>query len=554
MAPHSALRIPNIGTRFPHSGFRVSCFGFLLVVSLCLCGELRGGEGPVRKVRATQWTWSLPGERYKTLSIFERAQYDKAATFLKANDCRAAAAEFEKFKVQFQDSASASTLAYVNFMHGYCLYLAKDRNAAIKAFTDVLDYFKNETEDAAAALFYKGIAFLDNGDTRKGLQCMQQMADDGEFRYHPLAAGALRRLAENYWKQKQAEPALRYWKQVCADFWQANPEETNLARNSVTTVYLQQGDYAGYENWLVNDGNRENVQHRRWVALQCHDVAMWVFDANNYGPLKKEAHLKDARAFHAWFRAQKPWFDKAKDLWTFYDKCVNFLIQRLWDKKERDETVADVSAYLKNLRDTAKDDNARNDAHGKLSWLVDRLCDMGDWTQAQLCADSITDAPYAAYKHCEILERRNKWADAAARLEEIEKSPSQYWAGRAKEERARVYREHTGEYEKAIKLYQEIDKPPGTLWSIQDCYKRWGKVKEALTTLTEIENSFPDQAAAAAWRKAQYLEEAGDKKAAIAQCRRILKLYKAAGESSAAHQLLEKYGIATGGGVFEGAE
>lgn len=520
----------------------------------CLVGAACGGEGPQKRVRPAQWQWVLPAERYKQLSVFERAQYDKAATFFKGNDPRAAAAEFEKFKVQFQDSASVSTIAYVNFMYGYCLYLAKDRNAAIKAFTEVLDYFKNEIEDAAAALFFKGLAHLDNGDTRKGLECMRQMADDAEYRYHPLAAGALRRLAQNYWKQKQADVAVKYWKQVCADFWQANPEETREARNSVTSVYLQQGDYAAYENWLVNDGNRENLQHRRWVAVQAVDVANGVFDYNNYGPLKKEQHQKDARAFYAWFKTQKPWFEKANDLWTFYDKSVNFLVHRLSDKKERDQTVGEISAFIKAVRDNAKDDNARNDAHNKLAWFVDRLCEMGDWVQAENCAASITDPPYATYKSYEILGRRQKWAEGIAKLQEIDKSASQYWVGRAKEERARVYREHTGEYEKAIKLYQEIDKPPGTLWCIQDAYKRWGKLKEALTQLTEIENSFPDQAATAAWRKVQYIEEAGDKTAVVAGCRRILKLYKTAGEASAAHQLLEKYGVQTGGGVFEGAD
>ncbi|MGD0090245.1 MAG: hypothetical protein ABSE73_10015 [Planctomycetota bacterium] len=520
-------------------------------MSLCLCGGLRAGEEKKRQVRAAQWTWVLPAERYKKLSVFERAQYDKAATFFKNNDFRAAAAEFEKFKVQFQESAASSTLAYMNFMFGYCLYLAKDRNAAIKVFTEVLDYFKTEIDDAAASLFFKGMALLDNGDTQKGLQCFQQMAEDEEYRYHPLAAGALRRLADNCWKRKQTEAAMKYWKQVCADFWKANPEEANEARGAATSAYFQNSDYAGYMNWLVNDENRENAAHRRWVAHSGADVAMNVFDFNNYGPANKEAHLKDTRAFLAWFKTQKPWFEKSNDLWTYYDKAITFLVYRLTDKKERDEMVNEVSVYIKALRAAAKDERGRNEAHNKLSWLVDRLCEMGDWTQAQFCADSITDPPYATFKHYEIYGRRQQWKEGIARLEEIEKSGIPYWVDRAKEERARVYRECTGEYEKAIKLYHEIDKPPGTLWNIQDAYKRWGKLKEALTTLTEIENSFPDQASAAAWRKAQYLEEAGDKTAVIAQCRRLLKLYRAAAEAGAAKQLLKKYILQTGGGVFD---
>ncbi|HEY3325293.1 MAG TPA: tetratricopeptide repeat protein [Planctomycetota bacterium] len=535
--------------RKQYSSFIIHHSSFVAAMVLLICLSVAGGE---KRIPTAQWTWSLAGERYKKLSVFERAQYDKAATFFKNNDFRAASAEFEKFKVQFQDSASAGTLAYTSFMHGYCLHQAKDRNAAIKAYNDVLDYFKTEYEDAAAALFFKGIAFLDNGETKKGLQCMQQMVEDENLRYHPLAAGALRRLAENYWKQKQTEQAIKYWKQVCEDFWRANPEEAKEARNSVTAWYLQQGDYTGYEKWLINDENRENANHRRWVAQQAYEVSIGVFDQNNYGPLKKDAQLKDARAFLAWHKSQKSWFEKDGQLWPYYDHTINFLLHRLADKKDRDEQIGEVSAWLKTMRDAAKDEVAKNDVFNKFSWLVDRLCEMGDWTQAQFCADSINQPQLSAFKNAEILMRRQKWPEAIARLDDLEKSATDVsWQIRAKEERARIYRENTGEYEKAIKLYHEIDKPPGTLWCIQDAYKRWNKQKEALTTLTEIENSFPDQAPQAAWRKAQYLEEAGDKNGVIAQCRRILKIYKAANEASPAKQLLRKYITQTGGGVFE---
>jgi len=40
----------------------------------------------------------------------------------------------------------------------------------------------------------------------------------------------------------------------------------------------------------------------------------------------------------------------------------------------------------------------------------------------------------------------------------------------------------------------------------------------------------------------------------IAGCRRLVKLYKGTGEASAAHQLMEKHGVKTGGGEFGNAE
>ncbi len=89
------------------------------------------------------------------------------------------------------------------------------------------------------------------------------------------------------------------------------------------------------------------------------------------------------------------------------------------------------------------------------------------------------------------------------------------------------------------------------MWHIQDAYYRWGKLDNAITTLTEIENSFPDQSARAAWQKASYYHTAGQAKQAVSAARRVLKLYPKSAESSKAHQLLEGYGIATGGGLLD---
>ena len=108
-----------------------------------------------------------------------------------------------------------------------------------------------------------------------------------------------------------------------------------------------------------------------------------------------------------------------------------------------------------------------------------------------------------------------------------------------------------GKYAEAIKLYEDINQPPGTLWDIQWCYRRLGEKKKAQGTLDEI-TFFPDQAARAVWTKAEYFREDGEKDKAIALYRRLLSQpeWKKTQESSLAHQRLEAWGIATGGAVI----
>ena len=62
---------------------------------------------------------------------------------------------------------------------------------------------------------------------------------------------------------------------------------------------------------------------------------------------------------------------------------------------------------------------------------------------------------------------------------------------------------------------------------------------------------FPDEAPRAAWQRAAYLIEADDRKNAVAQSRRIMKMYPKSQESAAAHRWLEDNGVLSGGGVSD---
>jgi len=497
-----------------------------------------------RAAAPKEWNWELPAARYRTLNVFERAQYDRAANLLRSDSFAAAATEFEKFQVQFGESP---VLPYVVVLRGYCLQLGKFRNKAIKVYGEVLDYFADQPDAAAPALYFTGLAHVENGDVRKGMQFFKQMVTDPRYQKHMLAAGALRRLADNHWQSKEVDLAIKYWKQTVQDFSQTNPWEAPRARDNVTTYYIKNKDYASIEAWLLTGEDKDKANHRKSVASYVLDVARnSVFPGHlgHYAPTEQKERWEAMKACYQYFQAQKPWFEKANDKWGYFDRAVSFLAQYYQDKKERDRVVDEAIATIRQDPDKQRVNNG-------YAWLVDRLREGGDFPRALYCAGLITDPPYAAYKEHEVHAAQGKWKEAVGRLQDIEKMPNKDWALRAMDQRARIYRENLGQYEKAIELYRQINQPPRTLWDIQDCFKRWGKVKDAITTLTEIENSFPSDAPRAAWYRARYYDEAKEAKMAVAVARKILKAYRESPEASRAHQLLEKYGVPTGGGVFD---
>lgn len=524
--------------------FAIALAAMVALVMLAPRAALAGREGP-----ASEWNWELSPERYKKMAVFERAQYDKAAGLLRDKSYKAAATEFEKLKEQFPDSPNMSRIV---LLHAYSLHLAKTRLAAIKIYNEILDYFGDTVDDAAPAIYLMGIAHMENGDTAKGLRTLKDMVDNEKYQKHPLAAGALRQVADDLWKRGEYDSAVNYWKQAVRDFSRSNAQEALISREDVTAWYFFARDYAGYDAWRLDAKTQNDPKTRAAVATHIVTVAWNIATGQgNYTyPMKKERDAKenaaklpdDLKACWAYFKVAKAQFEKNNDLWGYYSTGVNFLGGCVRDKKELEDVVVDLVAFVKAIPDKAA-------ADGKWCWLIDRSCEWGDYTRANYFLPNLSDKFTAAWKGYEILASQKKWKEALSHLELIEGMGNEPLRARAMETRAAIYKDCVGEYEKAIKLYTDINKPPGTLWAIQECQYRLNRLDVALTQLTEIENMFPAEAPEAAWTKAMYLDRAKREKECIAQGRRILKLYPKSPASSRAHLLLEKYGIKPGGGL-----
>ncbi len=509
------------------------------------------------------WSWALTPMRYQKLNTFQRAQYDKAKKLFEQKQYLAASSEFEKMKIQFPDSP---LLPYFIFMNGYCQHQEKNRHKAIKIYNKVLDYFGDSIEDASSALYYLGVAHFDNGDEKEGMLAMKEMAEDEDYQKHPLAAGALRLLATNYWENKEEKTAIKYLKQVVKQFSKTNQSESDKAREKITRWYIQNRNYSELSSWMkenkIVSPNTRHKRGRRKVKSTESKSASYVWNRAYYGFIpekysrinpwdytkfnqkQKEEDMKD---FWNYFKKQKNKFEKDGDeaLWDYYSKSVSFLSQRYENSKELKTVITNAVAYVKKMTDNDK----KNKNFG---FLADKLSYGGKFEQAKYLINFITDDTLVLWKQYYLLgSGQDKWKEATEKLEEIEKTGDGGNQTKAKKTRASVYQTQLHWYEKAIKLYLDIAEPPKTLWSIQYCYYKMGDIKKTIGVLNELEASFPKESSKAAWQKAEYYQKGKQTKSAIKEARRIMKLYPKSPASSKAHQLLEDYGIATGGGLIE---
>ncbi|MFW6132383.1 MAG: tetratricopeptide repeat protein [Planctomycetota bacterium] len=486
--------------------------------------------------------WRLSAARFKRMDPFERAQYQRAARAFEQGDYRTAAAEFGKFRSQFDDCVN---LSHMILMQGRSLHRDKKRNEAIRIYNQVLDYFAHVTADAAPALYYQGVAQMQNGDVLKGLSTLNRMVEHERYRRHPRTAGALRRLADYYVEHGKPAKAVGYWKQTVADFDDANSHQARRARARLTKYYIATGDYAAYEEWIVDPEHDAPGEHRRWVtdyawSRAYHREGDWRELIGEGVPVARRR-----REFWDYFTGGRRWWEQTGRLWDYYRHALNYAAFRLDDDEALKRIVDQAVAHV-------REDDAAERRDDRLWWLADRLSRADKFLRARHCLEQMDDRHRARYGEYVMLARQRKYAEAADVLKGIIAGDDAdgAWTARAEKDLARLYHHHLGKHAEAIKLYRTINQPPGTVWAVADCYARMGKLEQALTKLLEIENAFPSEASKAAWRRVKLLS--GDDKArAIAEARRVLKVYPESSESSQAHQYLEKQGIATGGAVID---
>jgi TolA-binding protein len=514
--------------------------------------------------------YTLSAEEYSKLALYERSQYDKAVKLYNKGQYRSAAVEFEKYKLNYPDSEILSTIV---FMRARCLHKGKDRYTAIQVYNEVLDFFGWKVDLASVAIYYKAMAYIESGDVRKGMMVFEEMAQDEDYSQHQLAAEAIRKLGDYYYKNEKYNKAVKYWKQVAEDFSKKNPSESALAREKVIDHQLAEGDLNKLKKWLISEDVESDANARVRVADLLYSRAAKVLKQ------EKQKYQKD---FFEFYVEQKPFYLKQEKKWQFLSQTLNFAIGVLRDDQKVDKYLEEVASFAESISsakarfekhkwilsklirlekddlvskyitrivkyiNTIKDPVRRDD---QFVWFVEFVTKLGQYDAAMHFLSKIENPSLKLYTEYRYYMMREQYLRAVEPLKVLRKGEDEKWSAKALADLATLYHKHLRHFKKAIECYREISNPPETLWRISECYYYDGQFEKAIMTLTEIKNIFPKQEAAAIWQMAKYYKAQEYRDQAVAHARLILEKYEASREASLAHQMLEKYDVLTGGGV-----
>lgn len=517
---------------------------------------------------AGDWTWRMPIQYYQNLDFEKRDTIDKAvAAFVKAEDAanrnmsvpdvqiplfRTAAAEWKKYTVRFDlDLEDENIKAYAIFMNAMSLKGARDRNAAMKIFEELLDFYPDEKWVAPAARFMIGECQIANGENTKAKRSyLAMVASDPD---HPLACRAYRRLGDLAWKLLNAEEAIRNWRLAAADTYKDSATtDWRAARDNLIQACVIAGKWDEAASFFF-EGIDQDAHARRVRAAQDFENLVgqrrwqwggWWYDAKYLDkPAERDKAYKEIdKGILAWHEKQKGTFAAAGQEWDWLKREFNY--RKAIDFNNAKKLLPDMAKCVKDTEEKAREGRARE--------FANFLCDARLFAEAHEMEQHIPSPLGRLWFSYEIDSRANDWNACILTLEQIMKDPDPEVVLKGKKSLAWIYKDRLRDFEKALKIYREISTPPGTLWDIQYCLRQLGKKQEAQATLQELE-FFPDQRAQAIWVEAEYYREDGNKDMAVARYRRLLSDpdLKKSQQSSQAHQRLEAWGIATGGAVVE---
>ena len=545
---------------------------FLLLTSYLAFALLSASAEPLR-----EWDWHLPGDVYKELEFTDRAAVDRAVKlFQQAIDAerrgvkvtdlvpryRAAAGEWRKVQVQGESSGEGSEplLAYAVFMQGYARQQAHDRNEAIKLYNEVLDIYPEEKFIAVPARYMLSCVKRELGDLKQANADLEEIVDDKAADGHPIYYNVLRSMGSVRWNEGKPDEAAELWSKIVFSKKKVDSTLWHYTRNDLVTALIAAGSFDELEAALFagldEDRRKERVE-------RVSENAKWMGETDRYGhhgvtqyldrmwpPDKKASERKAQRerirkGYAAWLDGEKAVFDGYDDGWTF---ALAQLRARLGLEK-----TGDILKRVKALEPMVR--NAKPDlVDGRARTLAMELLNIGEKDAARSAAVMVKNVFSRLRLQYDVEMALNEWKAAEMYLTEFinTKPPADPGSLKgAKYDLAWLYRVRLGASEKAVKIYQDLNDPPRSLWGLAEALRESGKKNESYTTLTEIASIFPNDAPNAVLRMAQWKERDGDKEKAIALYRRLLShpQWKQTTASSEAHQALERFGIATGGAM-----
>ena len=526
---------------------------------------------------------AISSEDYNRLDTFEGHELTKADQAFAQKDYRSAGAAYEAFLLQY---AKSPATAYALLRKARCLHFDKKRFEAVRAYTEVLDYFPNAINYAAGALYYLGVCHSENGNLDLAMKAWTEMAQDKDYRKHYLAAGALTGLAGNLLKLNKPGEAATYYEQAAVDFRKSNPE---VARDAISQVLririlvepnqpklrefyekvgtfendptkIDEGNYwfrvrdyiRQFGRFADNEAKERDKVYRYWAESMDGKFPTWddfQVDIANYRRVYENNPGKWMERLDQQFRAYQKEGDYGRIVkWIAVYAGQNKKVQEYYAKLDFAKmTNPQLQDLLRILFDNIQDAGMARNVFSKIH--LDTLNENDRiqlarylWQRDESCVEqtcqSIADKDRGRMELLRYYQWRRNAVKGLPLAAEAIKVPATakdaYWI------KAELL-QYSGKFPEAINTYQAADNPPQNLWRIVDCYLALKQREPALQQLHEIENFFQDQAPEAALRIAHLSQD--DRQKTITLLRAVLTKYPKSGQSSTAYQELRAMGV-----------
>jgi tetratricopeptide (TPR) repeat protein len=546
---------------------------------------------------------TYPGEAFAKLDTFEGLNLEDADKLYNKQDYKGAYAAYKAYSFEF---AKSRALPYVLLKMGRCLQRLDKRNAAIKGYQDVVDYFPDDVRYAAAALYYIGECHGLNGDEAKKTATWARLVKDDDYVTQPNSGTALTYLGNAMDKLGKFDEAAEYHWRTAVAFLQSNPTAAQAARNAVISHYVvRKPDHEKLKEFYVAasgfDGRGQNTENpeeddRYWSTVLTTTLKT-EGDAEQREKVCSYWSSKMGDRFEGNDDVRKLWCD----VQMVYEKDLESWVARM--EKQYASQPATIDRVLKwcgyyqrnpELRSKFFAEKTKAFLTGmknpeKMTLMGRLRHPLGMHDEAQevmrlVQTDGMTDeelkqyagfvaeyepeetvmryiarmkdkqfAAKARFDYYNARSHRNppNMEKALAEIPALEKSPK-YAAG-LDWEKARLL-EGLGRYEEAIKAYRAANRQPDSTWGVVDCLVALKQYDNAIKTVKELESVGGSVASKASLRAADIYRISGDKGREVTQLRMVLKRYPKSGESSEAHNRLESYGVALTGGEAEAVE
>ncbi len=543
---------------------------------------------------------TYPNKEFSKLDTFEGLNLQDADKLYAKKDYKGAYAAYKAYSFEF---AKSKALPYVLLRMGRCLHQLEKRNAAIKSYQDVIDYFPDAVRYSAAAMYYIGQCHGQNGDDAKQTAVWAKMVKDNDYVNQPNSGTALTHLGSAMAKLKKYDEATEYHWRTAVNFLQSNPKAAADARKSVIYHYaLRKPSHEKLSEFYIAasgfDGRGVKVKDAAENAsywLTAFNTALspkestetkkqackyWVGKLgglhDSHDDLRK--YWCDAQMIYEgdrpkWIsRLEAQFAKKTVDVnrlmeWCNYYKVVPDYRAKFFAKHSPQLLSGMKFPELMNFMSRLRHPLQMHDEAQQVMRTV-RLDGLSD-EQIKSYADfvgnyeteetvlkyyaKIKDKLYGAkarFDYYSSRSHRNKpyMEKALAEIPALQKSPK--YADGLSWRKAELLN-GLGQYEEAIKAYRAANQQPQSTWGVANCLVALKRYPEAVKNVKELELVGGDVASQAAFKVADIYRIAGDKGKEVNQLRLVMTRYPKSKESSEAHTRLESYGVALKGGESE---